>query len=104
MLCYNIVVVKIQGYSSVGRAAVSKTACPEFESLCPCQKSESKAFGFFYLCSSGKYIYTYFREVFFIALIVCKTASFCVEVRNAHSLNNSLSSGVASIISFSAKN
>ena len=28
----------IQGYSSVGRAAVSKTACREFESFCPCHK------------------------------------------------------------------
>ena len=27
----------IQGYSSVGRAAVSKTACRGFESFCPCQ-------------------------------------------------------------------
>ena len=28
----------LKGYSSVGRAAVSKTACPEFESLCPCHE------------------------------------------------------------------
>ena len=27
----------IKGYSSVGRAAVSKTACRGFESFCPCQ-------------------------------------------------------------------
>ena len=30
--------LNILGYSSVGRAAVSKTACPEFESLCPCHR------------------------------------------------------------------
>ena len=29
----------IQGYSSAGRAAVSKTACREFESFCPCQEN-----------------------------------------------------------------
>ncbi len=28
----------IKGYSSVGRAAVSKTACRGFESFCPCQR------------------------------------------------------------------
>ena len=28
---------KIQGYSSAGRAAVSKTACRGFDSFCPCQ-------------------------------------------------------------------
>ena len=27
----------IQGYSSAGRAAVSKTACRGFDSYCPCQ-------------------------------------------------------------------
>ena len=40
---YNIKVISarknlIQGYSSVGRAAVSKTACRGFKSFCPCQK------------------------------------------------------------------
>ena len=39
---YNIKVISvrknlIQGYSSVGRAAVSKTACRGFKSFCPCQ-------------------------------------------------------------------
>ena len=46
-ICYNRCVV--QGYSSVGRAAVSKTACPEFESLCPCQKIQVARLGFFHL-------------------------------------------------------
>ena len=40
---------RIKGYSSAGRAAVSKTACRGFESFCPCQKPvNAKAFtGFF---------------------------------------------------------
>ena len=40
---------RIKGYSSAGRAAVSKTACRGFESFCPCQKPvTAKAFtGFF---------------------------------------------------------
>ena len=33
--------IKPQGCSSVGRTAVSKTACPEFESLRPCQEKTS---------------------------------------------------------------
>ena len=38
-ICYIISVAKnyTQGYSSVGRAAVSKTACRGFKSFCPCQ-------------------------------------------------------------------
>ena len=32
-----------QGYSSVGRAAVSKTACRGFKSFCPCQNKKTPA-------------------------------------------------------------
>ena len=50
---YNIKVISvrknlIQGYSSVGRAAVSKTACRGFKSFCPCQKKH-RFFGAFFL-------------------------------------------------------
>ena len=32
-------------YSSVGRAAVSKTACRGFKSFCPCQKEQHRVCG-----------------------------------------------------------
>ncbi len=37
-----IVAGDIKGYSSAGRAAVSKTACPEFDSWCPCHHGHTK--------------------------------------------------------------
>ena len=57
---YNIKVISvrknlIQGYSSVGRAAVSKTACRGFKSFCPCQKEKESFYGsfFFFVCANG---------------------------------------------------
>ena len=38
--------MSIQGYSSVGRAAVSKTACREFKSYYPCHAKALKPLGF----------------------------------------------------------
>ena len=40
-----------KGYSSAGRAAVSKTACREFESLCPCQTKDCASVRSFLLYS-----------------------------------------------------
>lgn len=44
--------VSAKGYSSVGRAAVSKTAGREFESLCPCHFPENLVI----LVQSKKYL------------------------------------------------
>ena len=41
--------IRDRGYSSVGRAAVSKTACREFESFCPCPNDHPIGWSFFHI-------------------------------------------------------
>ena len=47
---FSIILLFVQGYSSVGRVLVSKPMGRGFKSFCPCQKIQVERLGFFHLC------------------------------------------------------